>query len=70
MTCVEFKDLGGSMRTFGMLAALEAARNLMYRNFERGVTTWLYIDEVQSLSRIPPSSATSPASGRRGASST
>ena len=21
----------------------------MYRNFERGVTTWLYIDEVQSL---------------------
>ncbi|WP_235858616.1 VirB4-like conjugal transfer ATPase, CD1110 family [Thermophilibacter provencensis] len=53
VTCVEFKDLGGSMRTFGMLAALEAARNLMYRNFERGVTTWLYIDEVQSLFSHP-----------------
>ena len=24
-------------------------RNRMYANFERGVTTWLYIDEVQSL---------------------
>ena len=34
---------------FGMLTALEAVRNRMYANFERGVTTWLYIDEVQSL---------------------
>ena len=32
-----------------MLTALEAVRNRMYANFERGVTTWLYIDEVQSL---------------------
>ncbi len=37
------------MRVFGMLTALEAVRNRMYANFERGVTTWLYIDEVQSL---------------------
>lgn len=37
------------MRVFGMLTALEAVRNRMYANYERGVTTWLYIDEVQSL---------------------
>lgn len=37
------------MRVFGMLTALEAVRNRMYENYERGVTTWLYIDEVQSL---------------------
>ena len=37
------------MRVFGMLTALEAVRNRMYANFDRGVTTWLYIDEVQSL---------------------
>lgn len=53
ITCVELRDLGGSMRTFGMLAALEAVRNLMYANFERGVTTWLYIDEVQSMFSHP-----------------
>ena len=37
------------MRVFGMLTALEAVRNRMYANYDRGVTTWLYIDEVQSL---------------------
>ena len=36
-----------------MLTALEAVRNRMYANFERGVTTWLYIDEVQSLFAHP-----------------
>ncbi|WP_417179869.1 VirB4-like conjugal transfer ATPase, CD1110 family, partial [Adlercreutzia sp.] len=49
ITNVDFKDLSQNMRVFGMLTALEAVRNRMYANFERGVTTWLYIDEVQSL---------------------
>jgi hypothetical protein len=49
ITNVDFKDLSSNMRVFGMLTALEAVRNRMYSNFERGVTTWLYIDEVQSL---------------------
>ena len=43
------KDLPDNMRAFGIIAVLEAVRNRMYANFERGVTTWLYIDEVQSL---------------------
>ena len=46
---VDLHKLSSSMRVFGMLTALEAVRNRMYANYERGVTTWLYIDEVQSL---------------------
>ncbi len=50
---INFKELNTNMRVFGMLTALEAVRNRMYTNFERGVTTWLYIDEVQSLFSHP-----------------
>ncbi len=49
ITNVDFKDLSENMRAFGVIAVLETVRNRMYYNFERGVTTWLYIDEVQSL---------------------
>ena len=49
ITNIEFRDLSSNMRAFGIIAVLEAVRNRMYANFERGVTTWLYIDEVQSL---------------------
>ena len=53
ITNIDFKDLNANMRVFGMLTALEAVRNRMYFNFDRGVTTWLYIDEVQSLFSHP-----------------
>ena len=53
VTNIDFKDLSHNMRVFGMLTALEAVRNRMYHNFECGVTTWLYIDEVQSLFSHP-----------------
>ena len=49
ITNIDLHDLSTNMRVFGMLTALEAVRNRMYTNFDRGVTTWLYIDEVQSL---------------------
>jgi hypothetical protein len=49
VTNVDFRELSESMRAFGVIAVLESVRNRMYYNFERGVTTWLYIDEVQSL---------------------
>lgn len=49
ITNVDFKDMSENMRAFGIIAVLETVRNRMYYNFERGVTTWLYIDEVQSL---------------------
>ncbi|MDD4380944.1 MAG: conjugal transfer protein TraC [Atopobiaceae bacterium] len=53
VTNVDFRDLSQNMRVFGMLTALESVRNRMYSNFERGITTWLYIDEVQSLFEHP-----------------
>ena len=49
ITNIDLHDLSTNMRVFGMLTALEAVRNRMYANYDRGVTTWLYIDEVQSL---------------------
>ena len=49
ITNIDFKDLSENMRAFGIIAVLESVRNRMYYNYERGVTTWLYIDEVQSL---------------------
>ena len=49
VTNIDFKDLSENMRAFGIIAVLESVRNRMYYNYERGVTTWLYIDEVQSL---------------------
>ena len=53
ITNIDLHDLSTNMRVFGMLTALEAVRNRMYANFERGITTWLYIDEVQSLFAHP-----------------
>ena len=49
VTNVDFRELSENMRAFGIVAVLECVRNRMYFNYERGVTTWLYIDEVQSL---------------------
>ena len=49
VTNIDFRDLSENMRAFGIIAVLECVRNRMYYNYERGVTTWLYIDEVQSL---------------------
>lgn len=46
-------EVPGDMRVFVMLANLEAVRAAMYRNYARGVTTWLYIDEFQSLFSHP-----------------
>lgn len=49
ITCFSFKQLGSNMKTFAMLIILDYVYNRMLLNFERGVTTWVYIDEVQSL---------------------
>jgi len=49
VTSFNTRDVPSDMRVFTMLANLESVRNRMYRNHEAGVSTWLYIDEVQSL---------------------
>lgn len=50
---IGLRELSESARAFGMILVLEAIRNRMYYNFERGITTWLFIDEVQSMFTHP-----------------
>ena len=49
LTNFNTRDVPADMRVFVMLANLESVRQRMLQNHERGVTTWLYIDEIQSL---------------------
>ena len=49
MTCFSFKALGKNMRTFAMLVILDFVYNRMLYNFHRGVRTWVYVDEAQSM---------------------
>ena len=53
MVNIDLHDLNSDMKVFGMLTALEQVRNRMYQNFAEGKTTWLFIDEVQSLFKHP-----------------
>lgn len=46
-------EVPSDMRVFAMLANLETVRAAMYRNHARGVKTWLYIDEFQTLFAHP-----------------
>ena len=47
------KDLPDSMLVFGLINVCEAVRNRMYFNAKRGVRTWLYVEEMQSLFAYP-----------------
>lgn len=45
----DIKDLGKQLKTMGMLIVLDQVWNRITENRERGVRTWLYIDEMQLL---------------------
>ena len=47
------KDLPDSMLVFGLINVCEAVRNRMYFNAKRGVRTWLYVEEMQSMFAYP-----------------
>lgn len=47
------KDLPDSMLVFALINICEAVRNRMYYNAKRGVRTWLYVEEMQSLFAYP-----------------
>lgn len=47
------KDLPDSMLVFALINICEAVRNRMYRNARRGIRTWLYVEEIQSLFAYP-----------------
>lgn len=47
------RELPDSMLVFALINVCEAVRNRMYSNYERGVRTWLYVEEIQSLFAYP-----------------
>lgn len=47
------KELPDSMLVFALINVCEAVRNRMYYNAQRGVRTWLYIEEMQSMFAYP-----------------
>ncbi len=53
LICFDFSRVPGDMLVFNMLGCLESVMQRMYVNHERGISTWLYIDEVQSLYSHP-----------------
>ena len=47
------KELGSQLKTFGMMVVLEQVWNRVVRNRDRGITTWIYIDEMQLMLNDP-----------------
>lgn len=43
------KKLGTQLKTFGLIVVLDQVWNRVVKNRERGVTTWIYIDELQLM---------------------
>lgn len=46
---LNLKEVPESMLVFALVTMCEAVRFQMYRNHERGIRTWLYIEEMESL---------------------
>lgn len=47
------KELPDNMLVFSLINVCEAVRNRMYYNADRGVRTWLYVEEIQSMFAYP-----------------
>lgn len=54
VTDISMKDMPDSMRPFGLVTIFETCRNIMYQNQKKGIRTWLYVDEIQSMTKYDP----------------
>lgn len=50
---LNIRDVPDSMLVFALVTMCEAVRNQMYANHARGIRTWLYIEEMESLFKYP-----------------
>ena len=50
---LNFKEVPDSMLVFALISFCETVRHIMYANFEKGLRTWLYIEEMESLFKYP-----------------
>lgn len=46
---INIKELPDDMLIFCLIIICEATRNLMYSNAEKGIRTWIYVEEIQSF---------------------
>lgn len=51
--CYGIRDLGEDLGPVAMLVMLEDIANRIQQNFEKGVATWLYVDEFHELMKKP-----------------
>ena len=49
LVCFDIKDLGKQLKTMGMLIVLDAIWNRITENRDKGVRTWIYMDEIYLL---------------------
>lgn len=49
LVCFDIKELGKQLTTMGMLIVLDAIWNRIVENREKGIRTWIYIDEIHLL---------------------
>lgn len=49
LVCFDIKKLGKQLITMGMLIVLDAIWNRIVENREKGIRTWIYIDEIHLL---------------------
>lgn len=47
------KELPDNMLVFALICVCEAIRNRMYHNASKGIRTWLYVEEMQSMFAYP-----------------
>lgn len=50
---LNLKEIPESMLVFALVTMCESARFQMYQNHARGIRTWLYIEEMESLFKYP-----------------
>lgn len=50
---VNLRSLPDSMVVFALINICEAIRNQIYSNNEKGIRTWVYIEEIQSMFEYP-----------------
>lgn len=53
MVCLNFREVPESMVLFAMISFCETVRYIMYRNSDRGIRTWLYVEELESMFKYP-----------------
>lgn len=50
---INYREIPETMVVFALINACETVRQQVFRNAERGISTWIYVEEMESLFRYP-----------------